>query len=144
MNKKIIALVICMVMLFATSVFAVDSGIKVTIDGVGMTFTDNLGYPMEYNDRVMLPLRQVFGAFGWSPTYDETTGTVMAFKDKSYIAMQIGSLNYFVNSKTITFDTAPIIVNDRTLVPVRLVAESLDYNVTWDDANKTVIITTKK
>ena len=144
MNKKIIALLICMVMLFATSVFAVDSGIKVTIDGVGMTFTDNLGYPMEYNDRVMLPLRQVFGAFGWSPTYDETTGTVMAFKDKSYIAMQIGSLNYFINGKTFPFDTAPIIVNDRTLVPIRIVAESLDYNVTWDDANKTVIINTKK
>ena len=144
MNKKIIAMVICMVILLTSSVFAVDNGIKVTIDGVGMTFSDNLGYPMEYNNRVMLPLRQVFGAFGWSPTYDETTETVMAFKDKSYIAMQIGSLNYFIDGKTVAFDTAPIIVNDRTLVPVRLVAESLGYNVTWDDANKTVIINTKK
>jgi len=144
MNKKIISLVICMMILLANSVFAEDNGIKVTIDGVGMTFSDNLGYPAEYHDRVMLPLRQVFGAFGWSPTYDESTETVMAFKDKSYIAMQIGSTNYFIDGKTVIFDTAPIIVNDRTLVPVRLVAESLGYKVDWDDANKTVVINTKK
>ena len=143
MNKKIIAMVICMVMMLTSTAFAADSGIKVTIDGVEMTFTDDLGYPMEYNDRVMLPLRQVFGVFGWSPTYDETTETVMAFKDKSYIAMQIGSMNYFIDGKTVAFDTAPIIVSDRTLVPVRLVAEALGYSVDWEDTSKTVIIKTK-
>ena len=144
MNKKLIAIIICLVMLFASSVFAADSGIKVTIDGKEMAFTDDLGYPMEYNDRIMIPFRQVFGVFGWTPTYMEDTETVMAISGNRFMAMQIGSKDYHVDGKKIPFDTAPMIVNDRTLVPIRLVAEAMGYGVDWDDANKAVKVTTTK
>lgn len=42
--------------------------------------------------------------------------------------------------ETITLDTAPIILNDRTLVPVRAVAESFDCTVDWNGATRTVTI----
>ena len=39
-------------------------------------------------------------------------------------------------------DVSPTAVNNRTLVPVRVVAEVLNCTVDWDQANMRVIITT--
>ena len=38
-------------------------------------------------------------------------------------------------------DIAPISINNRVLVPVRVIAKSLGCEVTWDAAAKAVIIT---
>ena len=37
-------------------------------------------------------------------------------------------------------EVAPIILNDRTYVPLRCIAELFGYNVTWNDTNKEVTI----
>lgn len=44
-----------------------------------------------------------------------------------------------LDGKDIAFDVAPIIENDRTLVPLRAIFEALGAQVEWDDATKTVI-----
>lgn len=47
-----------------------------------------------------------------------------------------------VNEKTVEFDRPPVIVNDRTLVPIRKIAEALGAEVQWDEAeNKALIFT---
>ncbi len=48
-----------------------------------------------------------------------------------------------VNGKEIKPDVAPQIVGNRTMVPVRWIAEALGAEVEWDADTKTVIITTK-
>lgn len=45
-----------------------------------------------------------------------------------------------IHNQKIKLDTAPIIVNDRTLVPLRAVSEAFDYDVNWDEDTKTVTI----
>lgn len=42
------------------------------------------------------------------------------------------NIKVIVNGTTITFDQAPIIQNNRTLVPMRAIFESLGYTITWD------------
>ena len=37
-------------------------------------------------------------------------------------------------------DVAPFIENNRTFVPIRFVAESLGYQVEWNDTTRQVII----
>ncbi len=54
--------------------------------------------------------------------------------------MMVENLSVNMESKII-LDVPPQIVNDRTLVPVRAVAESLGVNVVWNDETKTVTIT---
>lgn len=41
----------------------------------------------------------------------------------------------WVSEKTIKFDVDPIIINGRTMVPIRAVAEELGYNVDWNPDN---------
>lgn len=47
-----------------------------------------------------------------------------------------------VNGKEINSDIPPQIINGRTMVPIRFVAEALQANVEWDENTKTVKITT--
>ncbi|MDO5399230.1 MAG: copper amine oxidase N-terminal domain-containing protein [bacterium] len=44
-----------------------------------------------------------------------------------------------LDGKDINFDVAPIIENDRTLVPLRAIFEALGAQVEWDDTTKTVV-----
>lgn len=43
-----------------------------------------------------------------------------------------------VGGKEIKTDVAPVLINGRTLVPVRAIFESLDANVIWDESSQTV------
>ncbi len=49
-----------------------------------------------------------------------------------------------VDGREITGDVPAIVLNGRTMVPVRFVSEALGSNVTWDAENETVLITTGK
>ncbi len=46
----------------------------------------------------------------------------------------------YVNGKETKFDVAPVVKEGRTLVPFRGIAESLNAEVTWDAATKTVTV----
>ena len=49
------------------------------------------------------------------------------------------SVHVTLNGKPLSFDTAPYIENDRVLVPMRGVLESLGYSVHWKEHTKTVL-----
>lgn len=55
----------------------------------------------------------------------------------------IGSQYYYINGIKMKMDTAPIIINGRTFVPVRYIAEPLGAQVIWKGDTKTVIIALK-
>lgn len=64
-----------------------------------------------------------------------------AEKTKTVIARQIGSKTLFVNGKAYEKDAAPVIMNDRTLVPIRFVTESLGGKAVWNGEAKEVTLT---
>ena len=43
----------------------------------------------------------------------------------------------------ITMDVAPVIKGNRTMLPIRFVAEALGFSVTWDKGSRTVILSDK-
>ena len=49
-------------------------------------------------------------------------------------------IGIIVNGQRIETDTAPIIENDRTLVPVRAVSEALDCDVGWIEDKRAVVV----
>ena len=50
-----------------------------------------------------------------------------------------GKITVFVNDERVSFDVAPTIINDRTMVPVRAIFEALGAEVRWDDEIETAI-----
>lgn len=50
------------------------------------------------------------------------------------------SVKVYYEGDAIVFDTAPEIINDRTFVPLRAIAETLGAEVEWDGATETVTL----
>ena len=100
--------------------------------------------PQIIDGRTMLPARAVAEALGGEADYDNETHDIKISKDDTELTMQAGNNNITVSSNdgqsTITADVAPTIVNDRTLVPVRVISETLGTSVTWDGDTSTVTI----
>ncbi len=91
--------------------------------------------------RVMVPVRAILEAMGLTLDWNDTTRTITATKEGMVIVMSIDNKVTYVNGEANVLDVPPQIINDRTLVPVRFVSESVGAEVTWDNASKTVIIT---
>ncbi len=58
------------------------------------------------------------------------------------VSMTVGKRVAFVNGKRVQLDTAPIIKESRTMLPVRFVAENLHATVGWDGGTQTVSVKT--
>lgn len=144
MNKKIFLLLVMLLLICTTTLAAT---VKVQINGNIIDFTDSNGAkvdPQIINSRTMVPLRKIFELLDCTIEWDDNTKTVTAINDDTTLILQIDNkiARKIVNGKEtkITLDTAPIIYESRTLVPLRFIAESLEKQVGWDATNYTAII----
>lgn len=80
--------------------------------------------------RTMVPFRALAENFGATVEWNETDKTVTATLDGVTVVMTIDSTEYTVNGEKKTMDTKPVIVDGRTMVPVRFVAEAFGFKVT--------------
>ena len=87
-----------------------------------------------------------FEELGCTIEWNQGTKTVRATKEQQTIKLTIGdkrayATDYFGKNETeIIIDSEPVIVDNRTLVPLRFIGESLGCDVGWDQANQTAII----
>lgn len=138
MKKNICLLLFLMSLISMFNVVFAESNIKVIVDKVELQFDVP---PQIINGRTMVPLRAIFEAMGAIVQWDEETKTISAYKNDAIILMQIDNNSIFKNYTTINIDVPPQIINGRTLVPVRVIAECLGATVQWDDSTSTVVIT---
>ena len=77
-------------------------------------------------------------------TFKQAEGTASTDKPAAAtktILLQIGSTAVIVDDQAIINDVAPVIRNDRTLVPIRVITEALGGQVAWNEAAKEVTLT---
>lgn len=115
----------------------VSSEISVKLNGSALSFDVA---PQIINDRTMVPMRKIFESMGATVDWNQDTKTVTSVKGDKTISMTIDSAEMTVNGAAVALDSAPTIVDDRTLVPVRAIAEAFGSTVDWDGATKTVTI----
>ncbi len=98
--------------------------------------------PTIQNGRTLLPLRAAGEAIGAIVNWDQSTQTATAEKDGKSVSFTLNSTTYYVNGIAHTTDVAPSIINNRTLLPLRVFAEALDTKVDWDNDLRDVQIDT--
>lgn len=119
------------------------SDISVRIDNKNIEFDVP---PIIENNRTLVPMRKIFEELGCDVEWLAESKTVIATKNSRIIALQIGknkiiSTDVETGESVVTeIDISPIIYNNRTLVPVRVISECLGYNVEWKSDEKTVLI----
>ncbi len=122
-----------------------DKGVEVRIDGWYIAFDQP---PVIINDRTLVPLRAIAESIGAEVAYDGTSKTITLSKGGNLISMQLGGtvahITYFDGAVYDAYlDTPATLINDRTLVPVRFIADTFGYNVDWQADTKTVWLTSK-
>ena len=56
------------------------------------------------------------------------------------ISMKIGSSTATVNGENVTLDSEPVIIKERTMLPIRFIAESLGLDVIWNEDTQEVTV----
>ena len=140
MKKRIQALVMSLILIITMSVgsvvFAADN-ITVKLNGQTLSFDVP---PQLINGRTMVPMRAIFENLGATVNWEQSTQTVTSVKGTTTISLTIGVPSIIINGSAKALDTAPCVIDGRTLVPVRAVSEAFNLNVDWDGATNTVII----
>ena len=119
------------------STFPLVYGVSVILDGRLLMFDVS---PQVKNGRVLVPLRVIFNELGASVNWNGPTQTITATRGGTVIVMKIGSNSPTVNGAVVPIDQPGIVVDGRTLVPVRFVSEALGVSVLWDGTTRTVTI----
>ena len=97
--------------------------------------------PLIINGRTLTPVRAIFEKLGAAVQWDGDTQTITSTKDDTTITMTIGKQEMYKNGEMIWLDVEPQIIGERTLVPVRAIAEAFECDVDWNNDTQTVIIT---
>ena len=96
--------------------------------------------PYVKNFRTYVPVRFVAEALGANVEWVGEDKKVVLTQESKKLELFLGSNELFVNGEKVLMDTYVETFNDRTMVPVRFVAENLDCSVEWDEQTYSAVI----
>lgn len=140
--KRILCLVlVCCVMCSAcimqgVTVFA-DEEISIIVDGNKITSDTP---PVVVEDRTLVPLRVLMEAFDTTVQWDNERKMAICKFGEDNITVEVDSNIMYKNDVSITLDVPAKLINDRTMVPIRAIAEATGATVDWDMNTNSVII----
>lgn len=111
--------------------------ITVELDGMPLKFEVA---PQIYNSRTMVPFRAIAENLGVVIQWEDKTKTIHAQLDQQRVVLHIGESKATINDAVVYLDSPPMIVNGRTLIPLRFFAEAFACQVNWDPAGQKVLL----
>ncbi len=126
--KKWISIILCVIILSATSVLCASSAPKLIINGE-MVITDVS--PVVRNGRTLVPIRIVSEKLGSTVDYNSKTKGITIKRNNTTIKLTVDNKTATVNGVKKSLDEPARAVNGRTLVPVRFVSESFGISVQY-------------
>ena len=154
MKKQIISVVaaVTMAATMGITAFAEGNNPAVYVDGNKIEFEDQEAVIVD--DITLVPVRGVFESMGADVRWNEDERKVTVVSDNGvdravliiddYIMNTFHFTSLFTpNKKEVELEVPPQIMNDRTMVPLRAISETIGADVEWDGENYAVIITTK-
>ena len=138
--KSILLSVTALCIVLSAAVFA-QVGITVFVDNEKVLFDVQ---PVIKNGRTMVGMRDIFEEMGFRVTWDEASKTVTGNDGETEIKLTIGQTDAYRNGEVLALEAAPEILSQRTMVPLRFVAESAKAQVDWNEETRIVHITSKQ
>ncbi len=113
------------------------NGLEVEIDPKADTS------PVIINNHTLLPVRSLIENVGGSVNSNPFQREVIIVLEQNTIRLKIDSRTAYINNKEKTLDTTPTIINGRTMLPIRFIAENLGFNVEWNNTEQLITISNK-
>lgn len=118
-----------------------EKEILVVFDDKLLTFDTN---PVIAHGRTLVPMRTMLESFGCEVVWDEEASTVKAVEKDITLEIQIGKpwVTGYTQNEIMTYqlDVPAMIINDRTYLPLRKIAEIFHMTVLWEDETQTVYL----
>ncbi len=114
---------------------AINHGVKTYIDPA-----NHAVQPVNVSDRLLVPIRFIAESFGAEVSWSDPVATVKLGSDVVEITKDSKTIK--INGADKEIDVAATILNDRTMVPLRAVAEALGKEVNY--YNGLVVVTDEK
>ncbi|MDD2373560.1 MAG: stalk domain-containing protein [Syntrophomonadaceae bacterium] len=145
-QRAAVFLVLATFILLTPSALMAEQAITIHIDG---KVIESEVAPLIVKGRTMVPVGVIAEGLGMQVDWDgnnrrvliTTPGTDTIMPRVASPLAQRG-IGIFIDGKEIKADPAPFILDDRTMVPLRVIMENLNCKVDWDGENRRVIITT--
>lgn len=96
--------------------------------------------PIVKNGTTLIPVRFIVDALNGQVEWDGTNRKVTLMKNEHLIEMWIGDKSLIIDGNRVTSLVAPEIMNQRTMVPLRLIADSFGWKVGWNDKERKVTL----
>jgi len=104
--------------------------IRVSVDGFLLSLEDK---PSLASGTTLIPINGIQNGLGFKITkWDNKKKEATLVKGGTTIVLKIGSRYAYFNGKKVELNRAPSIINSRTYVPLRFVAQATNSNVAWD------------
>ena len=152
--KRVILLLMCICTMFGT--VTARASLELYYDGAYHTYNGSIyslyingqkiDTPMEpiiFNNRALVPLREVFEALGATVSYNNQTKGIVVEGLGKKIEMQINSSIAIINNVvgTIPDGITPKLITKaggetKTMVPARFISENMGADVTWNKNDK--------
>jgi hypothetical protein len=129
------------VMAFQAVSICAAQDVQVNMDEQVLTFPDTQPSLM-YSDNVMVPVRPVLEHMGGEVHWNSATKTVTANVKGKEIELKIYEPVATVDGKYLDLQNAPVMVDGRTLIPMRFLVDAFGAQVNWSETDKMLSIDT--
>lgn len=131
--KRILLITMCLLALLSVMASADNEGITVYVDGKQIDFPDQ--EPVIKNDITLVPVRFIAEGLGynveWQSPKESNTKKGVAVINDGKIKLEIGTVNAEINGEKITLEVGIELIGDRTMIPLRMISETLGCTVDW-------------
>ena len=99
--------------------------------------------PVIISGRTLVPIRAIIENMGGTVEWNSEARESVLTYGEDVIRLTIDSQTAYLNDSASTLDTAPTIINGRTMLPIRFIAEGFGFDVDWDQEERTITISEK-
>ncbi|MGN0106842.1 MAG: N-acetylmuramoyl-L-alanine amidase, partial [Hominilimicola sp.] len=160
MRKLSVSVIAAIVFLFCSVMLASAESMMLEYDGgtheyngevyalvVNNQLLDPPLSPIIFNDRALVPVREIFEEVGATVNYINDTQTIEVISDDSYVTMRINDNVAYVNGEktNIPDNVVPKLISKvggetKTMVPVRFISETIGLDVQFDSDDGAILI----
>lgn len=97
-------------------------------------------WPFIEECRTLVPIRAVFEVLNCKVNWDTTINSAIVEHGNTKIVIPANSKTAYINGNKVILDVPARLVNDRIMVPLRFISESINKTVIWDNTNNTAMI----
>lgn len=141
--RKALSIIITALVLTVSSFPAYATNIS--IDDKNVQFTEATGAPfIDQASRTQVPFRQTMEAFGCTVSWDSVNKVAIAEKNGITVQVPIGASYIIKDGQQIKNDTAALIKDSKTYLPIRAVLEAFGADISWNSKTQTVVAYSEK